>query len=86
MFPTGKYTIQNLDGGGRHGVAVRGHFDGAHTGKPLEGIPAIGAKASFDFSLLFKMKDGKITERRATAGHVMGLLVPLGFKLTPPEK
>ncbi len=84
QFPTGKYTIQNLIAAGDM-VSVYGHFNGAHTGKPFEGIPATGAKASFDFSLLFKMKDGKITERWATADDVMGLLVPLGFKLTPPQ-
>jgi predicted ester cyclase len=84
QFPTGKYTIQNLIAAGDM-VSVYGHFDGAHTGKPFEGIPATGAKASFDFSLLFKMKDGKIAERWATADDVMGLLVPLGFKLMPPQ-
>lgn len=83
-FPTGKYTIQNLMAAGDM-VSLYGHFDGAHTGKPFDGIPATGAKAGFDFSVLFKMKDGKIADRWATADDVMGLLVPLGFKLTPPQ-
>jgi predicted ester cyclase len=84
-FPTGKYTIQNLMAEGDM-VSVFGHFEGAHTGTPFEGIPAKGAKASFDFSVLFRMKDGKIAERWATADDVMGLLVPLGFKLVPPAQ
>lgn len=85
QFPTGKYTIQNIIADGDM-VAVFGNFEGTHTGKPFAGIAAKGAKANFDFSLLFRMKDGKIAERWATADSVMGMLVPLGYTLTPPQQ
>jgi predicted ester cyclase len=49
------------------------------------GIPASGAEANFDFSILLRLAEGKIAERWATADDVMGLLVPLGFKLVPPK-
>ncbi len=32
------------------------------------------------------MKDGQITDRWAIADDVMGLLVPLGYKVTPPAQ
>lgn len=84
QFPTGKYTIQNIIADGDM-VSVFGNFEGVHTGKPFAGIPASGTEANFDFSLLFRMKDGKIAERWATSDSVMGMLVPLGYKLTPPQ-
>jgi len=83
QFPTGKYTIQNVIAEGDL-VSTYGNFQGAHTGKPFMGIPATGAKANFDFSIVFRMKDGKITDRWGVSDSVMGMLVPLGFKLTPP--
>lgn len=84
QFPTGKYTIQSIIANGDM-VSVFGNFEGTHTGKPFAGIPASGAEANFDFSLLFRLKDGKIAERWATSDSVMGMLVPLGYKLTPPQ-
>lgn len=84
MFPTGKYTIHSLVAEGDM-VSVFGRFDGAHSGKPFEGIAAKGTKVGFEFSVLFRMKDGKIAERWATADDVMGMLVPLGFQLLPPQ-
>jgi predicted ester cyclase len=62
-----------------------GHYKGTHTGKPFMGLPAKGATADFDFSVLMKLKDGKIVERWATADDVNGLLVPLGYKVVAPQ-
>lgn len=84
QFPAGKYTIKSIMADGDM-VSLYGNFTGAHTGKPLLGIPAKGAKANFDFSLLFRLEDGKIAERWAASESVTGMLVPLGFKLVPPE-
>ena len=85
IFPTGKYTIHSLVAEGDM-ISVFGRFEGAHSGKPFEGIAAKGTKVGFDFSVLFRMKDGKIAERWATADDVTGMLLPLGFQLLPPEK
>jgi len=85
IFPTGKYTIHSMVAEGDM-VFVFGRFDGAHSGKSFEGIAAKGTKVGFEFSVLFRMKDGKIAERWATADDVMGMLVPLGFQLLPPQK
>lgn len=84
-FPTGKYTIQNLVAEGDL-VFVYGHYQGTHDGEPFMGIPASGAEASFDYSILLRLENGKIVERWGTADDVMGLLVPLGYKLVPPEQ
>jgi predicted ester cyclase len=84
QFPTGEYTIQNLVAEGDV-VFVYGHYQGTHDGEPFMGIPASGAEASFDFSLLLRLADGKLVERWATSDDVMGLLVPLGFELVPPQ-
>ncbi|MGE5601792.1 MAG: nuclear transport factor 2 family protein [Nitrososphaerales archaeon] len=84
QFPTGKYTINNIIAEGDL-VFVYGNFDGAHTGIPFNGIKASGAKANFDYMLLFRMKDGKIAERWAVSDSVMGMLVPLGYQLVPPK-
>jgi predicted ester cyclase len=83
-FPDGKYTIQNIMADGDL-VTLYGHYQGTHTGKPFEGVQAKGAKADFDFSLLLRLKDGKVVERWATADDVMGLLVPLGYKVVAPQ-
>jgi predicted ester cyclase len=83
-FPNGKYTFQNVMADGDF-VTVYGHFLGTHTGKPFEGVQPKGAKADFDFSVLFKLKDGKVVERWATADDIMGLLVPLGYKVVAPQ-
>lgn len=85
QFPTGEYTIDQLVAEGDL-VLIYGHYRGTHDGEPFMGIPASGAEASFDFSTLLRLKDGKIIERWGTADDVMGMLVPLGFKLVPPEK
>lgn len=85
QFPTGTYTIQNIMADGDM-VSVFGNFEGAHTGKPYAGIPATGAEANYDFSMLFRIKDGKIAERWATSDSVMGMLLPLGYTLTPPAQ
>jgi predicted ester cyclase len=84
QFPAGKYTIKNIVADGDM-VYMYGNFEGAHTGTPFEGIKASGAKANFDFMLLFRMKDGKIAERWAVSDSVMGMLVPLGYQLVPPK-
>jgi len=85
QFPTGKYTIQSLMTEGDM-VSVFGTFQGDHTGKPFEGIPATGAKANFNFALLFRIKDGQIVERWAASESVTGMLLPLGYQLVPPQK
>jgi predicted ester cyclase len=82
-FPDGKFTIQSLMAEG-DSVALYGHFTGVHSGAPFMGIPAAGATASFDYSLLLRIEKGQIAERWATADDVMGLLIPLGFRLVPP--
>lgn len=65
QFPMGKYTIQSIIPDGDM-VSVFGNFECLHTGKPFAGIPASGTEVNFDFSLLFRMKDGKIAERWET--------------------
>lgn len=84
QFPTGTYSIQNLVAEGDL-VFVYGQYQGTHDGEPFMGIPASGAEASFDYSTLLRLEDGKIAERWGTADDVMGLLVPLGFELVPPQ-
>ena len=67
-------------------VSVFGTFEGAHTGTPFRGDPGHGAKANFDFMLLFRMEDGQIAERWAASESVTGMLLPLGYQLLPPQK
>ena len=48
-------------------------------------IPASGMEVNFDFSILLRVTNGKIVERWAMANDVVGMLIPLGFKLVPPK-
>lgn len=83
-FTDGKYTINQISADGDR-VWVFGHFQGIHDGEPFMGIPASGAEASFDYTTLLRLQDGKLVERWATADDVMGLLVPLGYQVVAPE-
>ena len=85
QFPTGEYSISNIVAEGDL-VFMYGHYEGTHDGEPFEGIPASGAEASFDWSVLLRLEDYRIAERWGTADDVMGMLVPLGFELVPPEE
>jgi ketosteroid isomerase-like protein len=85
QFTDGEYTITKLVAEDDL-VFVFGHFQGAHDGEPFEGIPASGAEASFDYGILLRMEDRKVAERWGTADDVMGMLVPLGYELVPPEE
>ena len=84
QFPTGEYSIQNLVAEDDW-VFVYGQYQGVHVGEPFLGIPASGAEASFDYTTLLRLKDGKLIDRWGTSDSIMGLLVPLGYELVPPQ-
>lgn len=84
QFPTGKYTFQTLVAEDDL-VFGYGNYRGTHDGKPFMDIPASGMEVNFDFSILLRLTNGKIIERWAMANDVVGMLIPLGFKLVPPK-
>jgi len=84
QFPTGEYTIQHLVAEDNL-VFMYGRFQGTHDGEPFMDIPANGVEVDFAFSILFRLQDGKLAERWGTADDVMGMLIPLGFELVPPQ-
>ena len=83
QFPGGTYTIRQLAAEGDL-VFVFGNYRGVHTGVPVEGIPANGAMADFDYFILLRLANGKIIERWGAADDVMGMLIPLGYRLVAP--
>ncbi len=83
QFPAGTYTIRQLIADNDL-VFVFGNYHGVHTGEPFDGIPARGAVADFDFFILLRLANGKIVERWGAADDVMGMLLPLGYKLQAP--
>lgn len=85
QFPTGTYTIHHLIAEGDL-VAVFGRYEATHDGDPFLSIPASGVAVRFDYFILLRLENGQIAERWGATDDVMGLLVPLGFKLVPPEK
>lgn len=84
QFPTGTYSIQNLVAEGDL-VFVYGQYQGTHDGEPFMGIPASGAEASFDYTVLLRLEDGQLIERWGTSDSIMGMMLPLGFELVPPQ-
>lgn len=83
QFPAGSYIIHHMIAEGDL-VAVFGHHQAIHEGEPFQNIPASGVAVHFDYSILLRLADGKIVERWGNSDDVMGMLVPLGFKLVPP--
>lgn len=83
QFPSGVYTIRHLVAEGDL-VFVFGNYHGVHTGEPFEGIPASGAVADFDYFILLRLANGKIVERWGASDDVMGMLIPLGYRLKSP--
>ena len=83
QFTTGTYTIHAMATDGDQ-VFVFGHYHGVHDGEPFDAIPASGAEVDFDYFTLLRLADGKIVERWGAADDVLGMLVPLGYTLSPP--
>lgn len=83
QFPTGTYTIRHLIAEGDL-VAVFGHHAATHDGEPFQGIPASGVAVRFDYFILLRLENGQIAEHWGASDDIMGMLVPLGFKLVPP--
>ena len=85
QFTTGKYTIRTTAVEDDR-VFVFGNYHGVHDGEPFDGIPASGAVVDFDYFILLRLENGKIVERWGAADDVAGMLMPLGFTLSPPEE
>jgi ketosteroid isomerase-like protein len=83
QFPDGAYNTRQIIAEDDL-VFVFGNYYGVHTGEPVEGMPASGAVADFDYFILLRLTNGKIIERRGAADDVMGMLIPLGYKLVHP--
>ena len=83
QFPAGTYTIQAMAADGDR-LFLFVHYHRVHQVEPFMDIPASGAAVDFDYFILLRLVDGKIVERWGAADDVMGMLVPLGFTLSPP--